>query len=416
MVEGTFFLLQEVVTQCIERLMRISIYDAVSIPLLLVSTAMACGVLYLLYRREIIRSFFDPAIWMLFQVSFTFFILLGTGLMDIVILVSYGMFCFGIVYFRKVTLFHGKFASEHDWIYVIRVVIIISIISNVILLSTKGFILLKADPQMEKLQFFQNAGIFKRINDIAAPLCGVMAIYFFFQKRKMHGIILAVYTAFLLLSSGSKSGLLAATGCIGAYLHFYPVIVRKKVITFVVLGGILSSLVIFQLSFGAHASEGIYRRFVAFADGPFYFYNGDLSSKIDYPVDYPLDQLLVNLKVQEKLKYLTLGPNIIKNYFGDFNPLMGPNPQFMVEATTVFGDFFYVYCFIIGALFMVLRNSASNPFSFILLSIFFVPMLIDIQYAMANLVTLSLIVPILLIVKFLKSLSSPSQKPLVDGQ
>src|SRR5690348_242929 len=112
MVEGTFFLLQEVVTQCIERLMRISIYDAVSIPLLLVSTAMACGVLYLLYRREIIRSFFDPAIWMLFQVSFTFFILLGTGLMDIVILVSYGMFCFGIVYFRKVTLFHGKFASE----------------------------------------------------------------------------------------------------------------------------------------------------------------------------------------------------------------------------------------------------------------------------------------------------------------
>lgn len=396
--------------------MRISIYDAVSIPVLLLAIVLAVAVLYGLQKRGIIRSFFDPAILMLFQVSFTFFILLGTGLMSVEILVSYCALWAGIVMFRRVTLFHGEFASEDDWFKVLKVLIIVSLVTNVVLLSTKGFILFKANPQVEKLQFFQNAGLFKRINDITAPLCGIMTIYLFVQKKKIQGALLAVYTAFLLLSSGSKSGLLGVMLFIGTYMHYYPIVVKKRLMATLAVGAVLSVLVVFQISYGTRAWEGVYRRFVAFADGPFYFYNGKLGAQISYPVDYPVDQLLVNTRVTDDLRYRSLGPNIIKHYFGSFDPLMGPNPQFIVEGETVFKEFFFVYCFLIGALFMLLRNSASNPFSFILLSIIFTPLLLDIQYTLANLVTVGLIAPLLLLIKFLKSINNPAGKPSTDGQ
>lgn len=382
----------------------ITIYEAISPLGLGISIILSMLMLWLLRQIDFIRSYFDPSILILFQLTYTFFALATTGLLNVQIVICYLLLFITVITFRNVTLFEEVLITEEQWVLFTKLFLVISVVMNIILIYKKGFILLHPNPSEAKLYFYQGAGIFKRINDIGQPLFGVSVIYLFYRKQKVYGTILLIYTFFLLLTSGSKSGFISLALSLGAYVHFYKVPLNKGVIASLLAVGIISMLGMFYWTYRERAIDNFYRRTVAFADGPFYFYKGNLQSEIKYPVDYVLDQLLVNTRVKKELTYKGLGAAINEQYFGAYNLLEGPNPQFIVEGPVVFGWLFFLYPVIGGFLFAVLRKTASTPFSFILMGLFFNPLLLDAQYAFSNLLTLSLTLPLLMLVKFMASI------------
>jgi hypothetical protein len=392
----------------------ITIHEAVSPLLLILSVVVSILILLLVYWRGFIHSFFDPSVLTFFQVFFTGFILMGTGLVTFKFLICYIVLALSLLLCKKVTLFKGVLITEEQWFQCTKVMIVISLISNVILLYTKGFILLADNPEEAKQYFYQDAGIYKRINDVTGPLVGVMSIYLFYQGKKWLGSLLVLYTVFILLSSGSKSGLVGLVFYLGAYIHFYRMPINKKVLAAMIVVGGISILGMFYWTYQDNPFDRFYRRTVAFADGPFYFYKGHLQHKISYPVDYPFDQAFTNLRIHDKLQYTSLGPEIINQYFGLFSPLYGPNPQFSVEAVSVFKSVYFLYPALLAFLFMIVRNLASTPFAFILLSMFFTPLWLDVQYAFANLISLLLLVPVLLSIKLVSSFSKHWIKPALN--
>jgi hypothetical protein len=381
----------------------ISIYEAVGTNYFIASILGSCVCIYLLYQIRYIKSFFDPSVLTFFQLIFTFFILLFFGLASLNVWICYLVFFITIVITRNVSLFKGTFFSESEWFILMKFFLVISIIANIILLSKKGFILFHPDPRVAKVEFYKGYGLFKRINEIGAPLFGIAAFYLFKQKRQILAGFLLCYTAFLLFSSGSKSGLISMILFLGAYYHFFEIKFNKKRVILLLIVALLSVLGLFYWIYQDKYLDGFYNRIVAYADGPFYFFNGNMEKALTYPPDYPLDQLMVNLRLRPELKYRSLGPAINKFYFHHTDELTGPNPQFSVESIAVFQSLYFLYPCILGFLFSLARKTSSTPFAFIFLSLFFNPLPLDSQYAFSNVLTLALAFVMLLGIKHLRS-------------
>jgi len=376
------------------------IFEEVSDALFLTAIFGSVFSLFLLYLIRFIRSTFDPAIVTLFQITFTFFILVGSGLAYAEVWISYVVFFVTIVFFRKVSIVSGTLFTIKEWQMLTTIFIVISIFTNVILVYKKGFILFHPNPSEAKLVYYQGFGIFKRINEIAAPLCGVAALYLLYEKRLGRGILLLLYTSFLLISSGAKSGLISMVFFVGAFYHFYDIKISRTKIFLLGLAVLTSVLSLFYWIYKDRFLEGFYNRMVAFADGPYYYYAGNLQDRLNYSPDYALDQFLVSVRLRSELRYISLGPAINREYFHHKDELTGPNPQFSVEAQAMFGTLFFLYPFIIGMTFAVLRRTAATPFALIILSLFFNPLPIDSQYAFSNIVTLLVLLSLISFVKF----------------
>jgi hypothetical protein len=219
---------------------------------------------------------------------------------------------------------------------------------------------------------------------------------------------LFVYTAFLMLTLGSKSGLIGFFFILGGYLHFHQVKFSGFKLGMLGIVSIISIVAIFSWLVEVNPLEAIYYRLVSFGDGPVYYFAGDLDQRITRPFDYSLDILFTNLRIQHDLKYDGLGFEIISRYFDkwdDANRLFGPNPQFITESKIIAGWGYYIYIIVMTFFVIVARKIASNAFAFMLISMIVNPGLIDSQLPFANLLTVGILMAVAAAYKYFKDFS-----------
>jgi hypothetical protein len=363
-------------------------------------------VLWLFKNQRVYKTFIDPLVITLFQVVVTFFILLFIGLLSIPDLVAYLLLFTCILLFNKIRVKRVVFLNDYDWVDFVKYFFLVSLACNIYLLYTKGFIYAAPNPGLAKVTFYQGAGVFKRLNEVGVILFGMSSIFLILKGKKIHAAVYFLYCLFLMLTLGSKGGLIGFFFIIGAFLQFHNVKFSGYRLALLGIISVGSIFLIFSLLFEGNAIEAFYYRFVSYADGPVYYFAGKLN--IDRPIDYPLDVLLTNLRVRPELKYTGLGYEIISSYFriwDENNKLFGPNPQFIVESKIVTGAAYYLYIIAIAFVIIIMRKTAGNAFAFMMVNMIFNPFLIDSQAVFTNLLSVGIVIVMACAYKYLKDFS-----------
>ncbi len=340
-------------------------------------------------------NYLDPLMFVFFQIFFTFFILVALNLIGIGHVIAFGLFFITLLVIDKTKLEVYSFVliREKIWIEFSIFLFFLVLVLNLYLISTKGFLIFSDDVGLAKVEFYQGIGIFKRINQVSIPIFGLTSIFFWNGENKniFRAIVFMLITIYLMLTLGSKSGLIDLIFIFGAYSRFKKITINYvKLLPFFILL-FLSSLMIFYIILGDAFIAGFAYRFISFSDGPVYYFYGNLSKYINYPTKYVFDQMLVGLRVYRNLKFESLGPLINSLYFNYENALFGPNPQIFVEADVVFKNFYFLYYIIVAFVFSFFRKMMATPFSFLLMYMFIGPLVIDSQYAFSNLFSLMIL-------------------------
>ncbi|MCG9793927.1 hypothetical protein [Flavobacterium algicola] len=321
---------------------------------------------------------------------FTFCVLVTLGLISFGHILSF-MALIGIVIYidrTKLKMYSNVFINEKLWIEFTFFLFVIVFLMNVYLIKTKGFLLFQDNVGAAKQDFYQGAGIFKRINQVALPLISLSSFYYWYDNKKIKSTLYILFSMFLLLTLGSKAALIELLFIFGVYSRFKKISINYAKLMPIMIVLFFSSLFAFFLIFGDTFLADFAYRIIAFSDGPVYYYYGELSQYINYPILYMFDQFFVGLRIFSDLHFSSLGPLINSLYFNYEDALVGPNPQIFVEADVLAKNFYFFYYIIIGFIFIFLRKCMATPFSFLLMNLFITPLFVDVQFAFSNLFSL----------------------------
>ena len=343
-----------------------------------------------LKKTNFFYNYLDPTIIVFFQILFTFFVLVTLGLMSFGHILSFISFLFILLYFDKSisSKFNKVLITEKKWIEFSSFFFVIVLIMNIYLFSTKGLLLFQEDVGISKVEFYQGAGIFKRINQVAVPIFALVSFYRWYEGRKQIALIYIFFSVYLLTTLGSKAALIDLLFIFGAYSRFKKIKINYTKMLPIFIGIFSSSLFVFYLIYGDSFIGKFGYRIITFSDGPVYYFYDNLSRYINYPLTYMFDQFFVGIRIQDVLKFDSLGPLINSLYFNFDNELYGPNPQIFVEADVMMKNYYFFYYAILAMIFILGRKLMATPFSFILMNTFISPLLIDSQYAFSNLFSL----------------------------
>lgn len=370
--------------------------EIISVRFFLFSFSLTLIVLWLLVRFKVLNSWIDPTIATFFQLLITFFGLSYLSILPLQQIIIFIIFI-GILLFSRVNLKPVKVVSETFWMQFSYFLLVIVIVLNVFITIKKGFIYLAEDPGEAKLLYYQGYGLFQRINHLAAPIFGINAFYLLRANKKILFYLYLIVCFYLIITLGSKGSLLGIIFLYGSFYKFHKdtesIFIKRNKGKLAVLIGILflTSLGMFFLIYKDAFLNAFVYRMIAFSDGPFYFYYGNLQKDISYSPMYMFDQLFVILRIHPDLQFMGLGAKINYYYFNYYDLLNGPNPQIFVESQVLFGSFFWVMYVMTAFLFLFLRKLCATPISFYFVSFFVASLFIDSQYAFAQLFDLLLL-------------------------
>jgi hypothetical protein len=342
----------------------------------------------------------------LFQVCFTSVILLLTRLLPVGDAMGYILFFAVLVATSKLSREpRGKpWIEDRDWIALGHALFPLLLALNLYLTAHKGFLLFKSDLATTRLDFYEDWGIFKRLNEFGVGVVGLTGLVLWSRGNKRLAFVYMTFTAYLILTLGSKAGLLTLLFLYGARARFS--VRRASARVLLTAGGVLglSSLGLFFAMYGPTFILQFAVRLLAYSDGPVYFFYSGLPGKLYYGPGYAFDTFLIDLRLHASEMYTPLGRVLDWNFLGFDNPLTGPNPQFPVEAHVMFGWLFLIWYGLLAWAFVYFRKHTSTAFSFFLVSSVMGALLIDSQYAASELFTALLGLGLLFIVGFLRRL------------
>jgi hypothetical protein len=344
----------------------------------------------LLISRRVVRTAVDPAVPILFQLIFTFFILLLIGLLQVSDAIGFLLFIGILLRFPPPRNPGKPFVTQADWLSFSKLFAVVLLIANLYLITQKGLLFMSDDIESARQEFFKGWGVFARINEIGVGLLVVTSAILWEQGRKRAAAFTALLTAYAAMTLGSRSGLLMCLFAYGAYLHFAKRRISNK--SLLVTGGVLgtTSLGIFYLMFGPQFLAAFAYRVLAFSDGPVYFFYDKMYKFTSFSLEAPFDILLVNLRLRAAAMDVPLGPFIFLNHFNVFI-LQAPNPQIFVEAHAYLHEFGILWYILAAALFVWLRGQATNPYTLYFATFLVAPFCVDSSYAISLLLTLALL-------------------------
>lgn len=338
-------------------------------------------------RFGAIHRYLHPITPTLFQGSLTVG-MLGLTIIPVghvlAFLMLYGILCFGAKRPHAPSC-----AEESAWERAMSWIIVLSIVANLYLAASKGFLLLNDDVGNARQEFYQGWGLFQRFNSVCAIVLSAHWARFFIEGtwRRPAKLALLLWTIYISLTLGSKAGLLTLLTSIGAATYFAPVQMSVKKLVVPIVLAVLSIAGMFYVFFGVEAAASFSVRFVSFADGPFYFFGFDRPLQVS--IFYPLQQLMVALRLLPGLPEASLGAAINLEQFAFDNELVGPNPQVFVESVAIFGTVMYpLYYLLVGAIVVFLLRSSRSVYSLCLYTMIAGPMLVDSQLAFSNVLNL----------------------------
>lgn len=355
-------------------------------PLVLIASfAVAIVLMLWLGKSGVIVGFFDPFILLHLQLIFTTILLGVTGILPLA-----HLFFLVAIYIVWFYCWRDGFiidqGSESDgWVACVWILVLFSIPANAYLVATKGFILLQSDVGLAKVEYYQGAGLIRRVNTVLAGLLPVYVFKSWTDKGRWSAWLTVglLYSAFVVLSLGSKAGITSIAFSFGAVLYFRRNEKRSGVIGLIMIASILSSLAMFYVVYGDSFIFDLGVRLAAFADGPFYYYKDRMS--IDVPYGYPLYVFAFAARLVDSLPIASLGPEINWRYFGLNDDLFGPNPQISVESVAIFGAGAPFYYIIFGGVLFIFSRFVGNPYSFVMWAAFVRSFPVDSQLAFSNL-------------------------------
>jgi hypothetical protein len=389
------------------------INEIISVRFFLFSFSLTLLVLWLLIRFKVLDSWVDPTIATFFQLLITFFGLSYLSILPLRQIIVFIIFI-EILLFARLNLKPIKAISTTFWMQFSYFLLIIVIVLNVFITIKKGFIYLAEDPGEAKLLYYQGYGLFQRINHLSAPIFAINSFYLLRANKKVLFYLYLIVCFYLIITLGSKGSLLGIIFFYGAYYKFHrdteSIFIKrnkgKLAVLIVVL--FLTSLGMFYLIFKDDFLNAFVYRMIAFSDGPFYFYYGNLQEYISYSPMYMFDQLFVILRIHPDLQYMGLGAKINYYYFNYYDLLNGPNPQIFVESRVLFGSFFWVMYLMTAFLFLFLRKLCATPITFYFVSFFVATLFIDSQYALAQLFDYLLLASLMLLFWCIKKVIAKS--------
>jgi hypothetical protein len=225
--------------------------ELVPIWVALLSIALSVLGLAALLRWRVIHSLADPNIIAFFQIIVTFFVLLFLRDLLIADAIGFLILMVIIIRFRNKRTIRAPLISQEDWISFCKVFAIFLFVLNAYLLTQKGLLLFAENVGTARVEFYQGLGLFKRFNEIGVGFLSITAAIFWRRRQHKSAIAIASFSAYLALTLGSRSGLLACLLAYGAYLHFERTGVSNKRILLAGATLGLSSLAIFFVMFGS---------------------------------------------------------------------------------------------------------------------------------------------------------------------
>lgn len=361
--------------------------EIISLNVFLTGLLVAFIALYAFKKRGIFRSWIDPALLPWFQICFTFGCLLILGYLPFTQVIYFVVFTLLFIAAQKIKVNRIKIFNEsliEEFSYFL---LFLAVATNAYIILNKGFIFTANDIGDAKLYYYQNFGLFRRVNEIGVPILAITAIKFWRTGKRATAFVYFVVAAFCLVTLGSKSGLVTFVFLYGSYYHFNASqegsIMRQNKGKFFLAGLllVLSSFAMFYFIFGEYFMEAFFFRTIGYADGPIFFYFSNMQTKVAYDPMYMFDQLFVALRIRPALAYTSLGPLINFYALGIDNDLMGPNPQIFVESGVMFHSFAFVYYIFAYFTLFILRKIAATPYSFYFLTGFATTLFIDSMYA-----------------------------------
>lgn len=371
-----------------------NLLDLIPVWATVIAAPLALLVVYALLRRGVMRSIVDPAAPVFFQLLFTFFILMFTGLLEIQDAIGIFLFLVVIAFFPIREAVGTQFITSEQWLDFSKYFVLMLLIMNVVLIKERGLLFMSDDIEVARQEFFQGAGIFRRFNEAGAGITTITAAFLWERRNRKSAIIFGLIAACISLTLGSRSSLLLCLFAYGTYLHF----IKRKVsnLPLIAAGALfsLASLGIFFLMYGAQFLLSFGYRLLAECDGPFYFFYDSMHLDASAPLGYPLDILATSLRLRAAPVYEPLGEYILQRHF-HVDILQGPNPQMLVESHVLFHSFGTVWYLLCAVLFVYLRKHSHNPYSFYFSMSFAGPLLIDSQYAFSQIFTALIIFSLL---------------------
>lgn len=342
----------------------------------------AWAALFLLKRGGAINSYMHPLTPPLFQSALTIgllgFVVIPAGHV-LAIVILFAMLCYGS---RPP---HPPSPGQHDrWRRAIPFFVVLSIVVNAYLVANKGFLLGAEDVGDARQEFYQGWGIFQRFNTACSIVLGAHWANEFVKGKwlKAKNLALLLWIVYLTLTLGSKAGLLSLLTLIGAATYFSADRLESRRLVVPVLAVTISVAGMFFVFFGVEALVRFSTRFIAYADGPFYYFGFDHPLRVS--LTYPFEELMVALRLIPGLPEASLGPAINLEQFGFDSELFGPNPQIFVESVAVMGPLYPLYYLWTGAIMLYLLRSARSVYTLSLYASIAAPLLIDSQLAFSN--------------------------------
>jgi len=355
--------------------------------------------IYLLYKSNVLINLIDPVTLIFFQLLYTFFVLNLINEFKLMTNVYFVFFILLLIIISNIKIKRIKLFSSEDWIEISNIFFIFLLLVNFILIYRKGFILFINDFSSNRVTFYHGYGIFKRLNQLGTYYFTIIS-FIKFNKDYKKSLIFLLFAVYLYFTMGSRSGIISIIFIYGVYIYFNNYKVNYKFVGVSSILVVISTLFLFYLGNKEKFLSSFIFRIASYTDGPFYYFRNNLN--IRYNIDYIWDQLFVVLRIRDSLKYISLGPKINQLYFDYSNLLVGPNPQIFVEARALFGNLEVLYYLIIGFLFQFSRKIIANEFEFVFWNFLFLgPLLIDIQYAFNNFVTLLMMYLLFFIFRFI---------------
>ena len=209
--------------------------------------------LVLFNKQGVFKSWFDPALLPWFQIIFTCATLAVIGILPNSQLIYFIILVLLVLFTNSIKINRISIVPQSLFESFSYALFFVCILTNTFIISQKGFIFLENDVVDAKLFYYQDYGIFKRINEIAAPILTITSFKFLRQGKRKTPVAFLILATFCLITLGSKAGLLTFIFLYGAYFHFNvkreQTNFKKNRVIFIGVGLILgfSSVVMFYL-------------------------------------------------------------------------------------------------------------------------------------------------------------------------
>ena len=372
----------------------------------LTASALAALFLWGAIRLRILYNVVDPCIQTIFQVCFTFWVLFFTNLLPLGDVLGYALFfTILITAAQSKWIKSGKpMIPEDEWLNFSYLFIVLLLFLNVYLIKQKGLLWSSDNLSDTRLNFYYGYGIFARLNEFGVGVIGLSGFCLWSRGAKKLAILYLLFTACLLLTLGSRAGLIALLFLYGAYARFSVERIKAGILMLVGLVLSLSSLAIFYIMFGAQFLLMFGQRVIGYCDGPVYFFFSKLSGKLIYDPGYAFDSLLIALRFRTSPAYVPIGQMLDWYFLRYVNPLTGPNPQFCVEAHVMYGPAYLFWYAFVAFAFVYLRRKTSTCYSFFAISMIVGPLLGDSTFAGSQVFSAALVLGLLFIVRYIRRL------------